>query len=318
MELRKLGTSDLSVTTVGLGAWAIGGGEYAFGWGPQDDKNSIDTIHAALDGGINWIDTAPVYGLGRSETVVGKALKDRRSSVIISTKCGLVWNPENRKIRNQLGYDSVLQECEDSLERLNTDVIDLYHIHWPNPDNSIEEAWEAIARLIKDGKVRYAAVSNFSPAQMDRISSIHPVTSLQPPYSMLVRDIEEEIIPYCRKHSIGITAYSPMQAGLLTGKMTRERIENLPDDDWRKFSRLFQEPNLSKNLQLVELLKDIAADFGKTPGQLAVAWTLRDPVVTSAIVGARKPEQVLQNIGASGWSLPEDVQNQIEAALKEL
>ncbi len=315
MEKRRLGNSDLMVTTVGLGAWAIGGGEYAFGWGSQDDRNSIRTIHAALDGGINWVDTAPVYGLGRSETVVGEALKNRRSSVILSTKCGLVWDPETRKISNNLSKKSVTAECEASLKRLQTDMIDLYHIHWPVPDESIEEAWEAISRLIEKGSIRYAAVSNFSPSQMDRVSKIHEITSLQPPYSMIERGIEQEIIPYCRDHSIGLTVYSPMQAGLLTGKLTRERIEGLPDDDWRKKSSHMREPALSANLELAETLSSLAADYGKTAGQLAVAWALRDPAVTTAIVGARRPEQAQQNIGASGWKLDEDLAEKIDQAL---
>ncbi len=316
MEYRKLGNSDLDITTVGLGAWAIGGGAYAYGWGPQDDAQSVRTIHAAVDSGINWIDTAPVYGLGRSESVTGQALKDRRSSVVLSTKCGLIWDEPTREVTGHLKKESVFQECEASLKRLDTDYIDLYHIHWPRPEEQIEEAWEAVAQLIRDGKVRFGAVSNFSPEQMDRVSRIHPVTSLQPPYSMLERGIEDEILPYCRDHHIGITVYSPMQAGLLTGKLTRHRIEQLPDDDWRRRSRHMREPNLTANLELADALTEIAADYGKTPGQLAVAWTLRDPAVTAAIVGARKPEQAAQNAGASGWELSDIVLQRISKVLE--
>ncbi len=317
MELRTLGTSDLRITTVGLGTWAIGGGDYAYGWGSQEDDESIQTIHAAIDAGINWIDTAPVYGLGRSEEVVGKAIKGKRQSLIISTKCGKVWNDQTREVGENLDADSVIGECEASLRRLGTNEIDLYHIHWPIPDASIEEGWEAIARLIKEGKVRYGAVSNFSPGQMRRIQPIHPVTSLQPPYSMLVRNIEDEIIPFCEKEKIGITVYSPMQAGLLTGKLTRERIENLPEDDWRKHHPLMQEPQLSANLEVAKRLTELAAEYGKTAGELAIAWSLRNEAVTSAIVGARRPDQILANVGASGWKLSDELLSEIDAVLKK-
>lgn len=303
MRTRKLGYSDLYLTTVGLGTWAIGG-PWQWGWGPQDDAESIAAIHRALELGINWIDTAPAYGVGHSEEIVGRAIMGRRDEVILATKCGLVWEEGSTTVTGRLTAQSVRAECEASLRRLHVDVIDLYQIHWPNPDEQIEEAWATIADLIREGKVRYAGVSNFSVEQLRRVQAIHPVASLQPPYSMLERGVEEELLPFCAANNIGVIVYSPMQAGLLTGKYTRERIAALPDDDWRKVrSPHFHEPALSANLELIEGLRPIAARHGRTLGQLAIAWVLRRPEVTAAIVGARRPSQIEETAPAADWEL---------------
>jgi aryl-alcohol dehydrogenase-like predicted oxidoreductase len=246
MQTRKLGYSDLHLTALGLGTWAIGGGEWAYGWGPQDDAESVAAIRHALDLGINWIDTAPAYGLGHAEEIIGQAIGGRREGVIIATKCGLVWDEGSTTPYGRLKADSVRQEVEASLRRLNVDVIDLYQIHWPaKSDEETEEAWSAIADLIQEGKLRYGGVSNFSVAQLKRVQAIHPVASLQSPYSLLRRGIEEELLAYCTANDIGVIVYSPMQAGLLTGKFTRERVSNLPDNDWRKQSPPFQNPELT-------------------------------------------------------------------------
>ena len=291
METRKLGNSDLDITRIGLGAWAMGGGDWEYAWGDQSNKDSIDTIHRALDIGINWIDTAPVYGLGVSESVVGEAIAGMSEKPYIFTKCSLVWG-DNRKVTSSLKADSLRKEVDDSLRRLGVDVIDLYQIHWPNPDNEIEEGWETLAEIQKAGKVRYIAVSNFSIEQMQRCQAIAPVTSNQPPYSIINHSIQNEILPFTQKENIGSIVYSPMQSGLLTGKMTRERIENLPDNDWRKRDQQFRDPNLTRNLELVETLKTIADKHGNTIPEVAIAWTLLNPAVTGAIVGARRPAQV--------------------------
>jgi aryl-alcohol dehydrogenase-like predicted oxidoreductase len=316
MQTRKLGYTDLYLTTVGLGTWAIGGGGWAYGWGPQDDTDSIRAIQRALDLGINWIDTAAVYGLGHSEEIVGKAIRGRRDQVVIATKCGLVWDEGSTTPYGRLKAWSVRQEVEASLRRLGVDVIDLYQIHWPNPDEDIEEAWATIADLVREGKVRYAGVSNFSVEQMKRIQPIHPIASLQPPYNMLRRDIEAEILPFCAANNIGVIVYSPMASGVLTEKFSRQWVASLPDDDWRKkYSGHLQEPELSANLALVEGLKAIAARYGRTVSQLAIAWTLRRPEVTAAIVGARRPEQIEQTAPASDWVLPPEVLAEIDDLL---
>jgi aryl-alcohol dehydrogenase-like predicted oxidoreductase len=308
MRTRKLGNSDLHLTTVGLGAWAMGGGGWDWGWGSQDDADSIATIHRALDLGVNWIDTAPVYGFGHSEEVVGKALAGLRHEVFVATKCGLVWDERKNASYSDLRSESIRREVEASLRRLNTDYIDLYQIHWPNPDEQIEEAWATIADLIQEGKVRYGGVSNFSVEQIERARSIHPVTSLQPPYSMLVRDIETDLLPYCEENGIGVIVYSPLQAGLLTGKFTRERLAQLPPDDWRTRNRHFQEPAFSRNLAFVEALRPIAERNSRTLAQLAIAWVLRKQAVTAAIVGARRPDQIEETAPAADWTLsPEDI-----------
>ena len=293
----------------------MGGGGWAFAWGDQDDNESIRAIQAGLDAGINWIDTAAVYGLGNAERVVGQAIKGRRDSVIVATKCGRVWDESTRAIGKRLRRESVLAECDASLERLGIDVIDLYQIHWPEPDEEIEEGWGAVAELIKAGKVRYGGVSNFSVAQLERAHAIHPVTSLQPPYSMLNRAIEAEILPWCEAHGVGILAYSPMQAGLLTGAFTRERAQALGQDDWRGRSPYFTEPGLTKNLTIVDRLRPIAAREGLTIAQLALAWVLRLPAVTSAIAGSRRPKQIEETVRAGGVVLAPEVLQEIEAIL---
>ena len=317
MRTRKLGNSELGLSAIGFGAWAIGGGDYQFGWGPQDDKESIEAIHRALDLGINWIDTAAVYGLGRSEEVVGRAIAGRRDKVIVATKCALVWD-EKRQTGNRLKASSVKKECEDSLRRLNTDVIDLYQIHWPNPDEDIEEGWRAVNDLVKEGKVRYGGVSNFSAAQMERVSKIAPIASLQPPYSLLNRAVETEILPYCGKNNIGVVAYSPMASGLLAGKFDEERVTRLPDEDWRKkYNENFKQPKLEKNLAFVKELSEIARDFGRSVSHLAIAWVLRRPEVTSAIVGSRNARQVEETTGAWDWELEPETIDRVEAAYKK-
>jgi aryl-alcohol dehydrogenase-like predicted oxidoreductase len=308
MQQRKLGYTDLHLTTVGFGAWAVGG-PWDFGWGPQDDDVSVATIQRALDLGINWIDTAAAYGLGHSEEVVGRALKGRRDGVIVATKCGLAWNdPSEKRVFNRLKAWSVRQEAEGSLQRLGVDLIDLYQVHWPNPDEDVEEAWTEIARMIEEGKIRYAGVSNFSVEQMRRAQAIHPVASLQPPYSLVDQRVEEELLAFCAANNIGVVVYSPMASGLLTGKFTAERIAALAPDDWRHRNDHFREPELSANLALIEGLRPIAARSGHTVGQLAIAWTLRRPELTAAIVGARRPDQVDEIVGASDFTLsPEEI-----------
>lgn len=317
METCRLGYSDLHLTRIGLGTWAIGGGGWDFGWGPQDDARSLVTIDRALELGINWIDTAAVYGFGHSEEIVGQAVAGRRNEVIIATKCGRVWDEGSTTPYGRLTAENVRQEAEDSRRRLGVDVIDLYQIHWPDPEEQIEEAWATIAELIEEGKVRYGGVSNFSVEQLERIRPIHPVASLQPPYNMLARDIEEDLLPYCAENDIGVVAYSPMMSGLLTGKYDRESIQNLPDDDWRKDSTQFTDPELSANLELIEGLRPIAERQGKTLAQLAIAWVLRRPEVTAAIVGARRPDQIEETVKAGGWQLSEEDLVEIESLLEE-
>ncbi len=313
METRQLGVSDLKITPIGLGTWAIGGGNWEFGWGSQDDEESIATIHRALDMGINWIDTAAVYGLGRSEEVVGQAIKGLSQRPYIFTKCSMIWD-EQRTVGHSLKKASVKREAEDSLRRLQIETIDLYQIHWPNPEAEIEEGWEAMAELQREGKVRYLGVSNFNVAQMRRAQKIAPITSLQPPYSLLEREIEAEILPYCERNQIGVIAYSPMASGLLSGKMTRTRVAAFPKDDWRRNSPSFTEPQLSRNLYLVETLRDIGTRHGRTAGEVAIAWTLRRPEVTGAIVGARRPEQLDGVIGAGTFRLTDEEIAEIERA----
>ncbi|MDC0324296.1 aldo/keto reductase [Verrucomicrobia bacterium] len=298
MKTRKLGYSDLHLTPIGLGTWAMGGGDWKFGWGDQDDAASIASVHQALDAGVNWIDTAAIYGHGHAERVVGKAIQDRRDDVLIATKCGRVWEGESREIGKSLRRESVHREVDVSLQRLGIDCIDLYQIHWPEPDEEIEEGWGAVAELVEAGKIRYAGVSNFNMEQLKRIQPIHPVTSLQPPYSMLRREVEEEILPYCRENQIGIVAYSPMQAGLLTGRFSKERVQNLPANDWRKANPFFTSPQLEANLSIIEQLRPVAAQMEITLPQLALAWVLRRSEMTAAIAGARRPEQILETVKA--------------------
>lgn len=314
MQTRPLGNSDLHITPLGIGAWAMGGAGWAFSWGPQEDKDSIDAIHAALDLGLNWIDTAAVYGLGHSEEVVGRAVKGLSTKPYIFTKCARIWN-DDRQIGKCLKADSVRRECEASLRRLQVDVIDLYQIHWPEPDEDVEEGWSTVAALQKEGKVRWIGVSNFSVEQLRRAQAIAPVTSLQPPYSLLERKIEAEVMPYVAQNNIGVICYSPMKAGLLSGAMTRERALNLPEGDWRRRNPAFQEPALTKNLELVETLKEIGGRHGRLAGEVAIAWTLRRPEITAAIVGIRSPEQIKGLIGAAGFRLSPEEITQIESRL---
>jgi len=323
VKTKTLGNSDLDITSVGLGTWAIGG-DWSFGWGPQEDAQSVAAIRHAVDRGINWIDTAPVYGCGHAETIVARALKEAGSlhRPLVFTKCGLVWD-DDKNVSHVLKTDSVRREVDDSLRRLQIDVLDLCQIHWPSfppgsPAPDIEEAWTALAELVEQGKIRYIGVSNFDVSQLGRVRPIAPVTSLQPPYSMLMRGIEDEILPYCREQGIGVIAYSPMHNGLLSGKMTRQRIAALPETDWRKnVNPAFREPALSRNLELVELLRGIGARHGRSVAEVAVAWTLRDPAVTGAIVGARRPDQVDGFIGAMDFRLGEDDIAEIGEALPE-
>jgi len=318
VRTRKLGYTDLRLTTMGLGTWAIGGGGWQWGWGPQDDAESIAALQRGLDLGINWIDTAAAYGLGRAEEVVGRAIAGRRGEVIVATKCGLVWDEGSTEVYGRLTAESIRAECEASLRRLNVDVIDLYQIHWPIDEEHLEEAWSTISDLIQEGKVRYAGVSNFSVAQLKRIQPLHPLASLQPPYSMLERGVEEELLPYCAANDIGLVVYSPMQTGLLTGKYTKERIASLPDEDWRKDRNPhFQEPALSANLALVEKLRPIAERNGRTLAQLAIAWVLRRPEVTAAIVGSRRPSQIEGTAPAGDWVLSAEDIAEIDALLTE-
>jgi aryl-alcohol dehydrogenase-like predicted oxidoreductase len=313
MNTRQLGNSDLHLSEVGFGAWAVGGGGYAFGWGAQDDNESIAAIHRALELGVNWIDTAPVYGLGHSEEVVGKAIKGKK--VIIATKCSQVWD-EHCNITNSLRAESVKRECEASLKRLQIECIDLYQIHWPGDSEHIEEGWRAIGDLISAGKIRYAGVSNFQydMSHMHRTQAVRPIASLQGAYSMLRRYPEAAPFDYLRENNIGFLAYSPMQAGILTGKFHLARVAK---DDWRRNTHEYKEPNLSINHDFVEALRPIAGKYDKTVAQLVIAWVLRRPEVTSAIVGARRPSQIEETVGGAGWKIaPEDL-NHIDELLAE-
>jgi aryl-alcohol dehydrogenase-like predicted oxidoreductase len=323
MRTRRLGTTGLDITVMGVGAWAMGGPDYAFGWGPQDDADSIAAIHRALDAGINWIDTAPVYGLGRSEEVVARALKERGSSrrPFVFTKCSLVWDAQGQ-ISHSLKADSVRREVDASLRRLDTDVIDLLQIHWSKPfgtigdGTDIEEGWRTLLELQQAGKIRHAAVSNFNVAEMERLRAIAPIASLQPPYSLIRRNVEPQLLPYCLSHNIGVIVYSPMAAGILTGSMTRERAASLPPNDWRSNSPELKEPKLSRNLALVETLKAVGERHGSVAaGAVAVAWTLRHPAVTGAIVGFRAPRQVEGIVAAADIRLSDDDVREIESRL---
>src|SRR5260370_193323 len=299
MTLRALGQSALRITPIGIGAWAIGGGKWEFAWGAQDDQESIAAIRTGLDHGINWIDTAAVYGLGHSESVVGQAVKGLRTRPYIFSKCSLVWD-DSGTISHNLRAASIRREAESSLRRLSLDTIDLYQIHWPawsgNPESaspgSIEEAVGALAKLQAEGKVRHIGVSNFNAQQMQRALSVAPIASLQPPYSLLATDVQSSILPFALEHQIGVIVYSPMASGLLSGSMTRQRIAGLPEDDWRKHSPNFQEPLLSRNLRLVETLRAIGRRHNATPGEVAIAWTLRNPAVTGAIICGLSAQQV--------------------------
>jgi aryl-alcohol dehydrogenase-like predicted oxidoreductase len=310
---RQLGETGLEVTRLGLGAWAIGGGGWEFGWGPQDDDQSIAAIHHALDQDINWIDTAAAYGFGRSEEIVGRALEGLRAPPYLFTKCSLLEGP-GRKVVHSLKRDSILREAEASLKRLGIDAIDLYQIHWPIPESDIEEGWSALAELKQAGLVRHIGVSNFDVEQLRRIQQIAPVETLQPQYSLIERDVEPEILPFCERERIGVIVYSPMGSGMLSGGMTRERIASLAEDDWRKHDARFTEPQLSRNLDLVQRLTAVADRHDTTPGAVAVAWTLRNPAVDAAIVGFRRPDQVDPILPAAGLELTDQDLAEIEGS----
>ena len=311
---QKLGKSDLEITRVGIGAWAMGGGGWKNSWGPQDDNDSIAAIHAALDHGVNWIDTAAVYGLGHSEEVVARALKGRRNRPFVFTKAARLWDREGN-IYGSLRAASIREGLEGSLHRLRVDVIDLYQIHWPDPEADIEEGWDEMARLKEEGKVRYIGVSNFNVEQMKRAAALAPITSLQPPYSLLARDIEGETLPYAQRQNIGVIVYSPMYSGLLSGSMTHARVKALPPDDWRSRNPNFQLPLLQRNLSLAKLLGQIGRDHGATAGEVAIAWTLKNPAVTAAIVGMRTALQAEGVVGAAELSLSDFEVEEIEGAL---
>lgn len=302
MEKRQLGHTDLHITRLGFGAWAIGGGGWDYAWGPQDDADSIAAIHRALDLGMNWIDTAAVYGLGHSEEVVAKALHGLAERPYVFTKCELVWD-EQGAITGNLKRDSLRREVEASLRRLQVDVIDLYQVHWPEPDEDIEEGWQALAELKAEGKVRWIGVSNFDVAQMQRVQAFAPIASLQPPYSLIKPEVQEAILPFCLQQNIGVIVYSPMHSGLLSGAFTAERAASLAADDWRSRDDEFKEPRLSRNLALAATLGEIGAAYGRSAGEVAIAWTLHNPAVTAAIVGARSPKQVEGIIGAADLTL---------------
>jgi aryl-alcohol dehydrogenase-like predicted oxidoreductase len=311
LKTTQLGETGLEITRVGFGAWAIGGGGWQFGWGPQEDEESIQTIHRALELGVNWIDTAAAYGFGHSEEVVGRALVGLPRRPYVFTKASLVQGPDGRVVNN-LKRDSILREAEGSLERLGLDAIDLYQIHWPNPEADIEEGWSAFAELKEQGLVRHIGVSNFDVGQLQRIQQIAPVETLQPPYSLIAREVEDNILPFAEHEGIGVIAYSPMGSGLLTAAMTRERIQGLPENDWRKHSERFQEPQLSQHLAVVEQLKRVAARMDTTPGAVAVAWALRNPAVDGAIIGLRRPDQVASIVQAAGLELSDAEVAEIE------
>jgi aryl-alcohol dehydrogenase-like predicted oxidoreductase len=313
MKKRKLGKYGPELSEIGLGAWVFGG-RGPWSWGPADDHESIDTIHRAIDLGINWIDTAPAYGLGHSEEIVGKAIKAKRDDVYIATKCGVVWNKKT-KVRHDLSPHSIRSEVEGSLARLGVETIDLYQIHWPDPNMPIEKSWREMARLQKEGKVRWLGVSNFDIDLLERCEKIHHIDSLQPLYSLLRRDVEKGVLDFCSRNGIGVVAYSPLSSGLLTGRFDRQKIA---PDDWRAKSPNFQEPLLSKYLSFVERLRPIAQKYDKTVGQLAISWVLRNPAITAAIVGARRVSQIEENVSASGWQIEKGDMIQIEDLLREL
>ena len=309
MNTRPLGNSDMHITHVGFGAWAVGGSDWQFGWGAQEDADSIAAIHKALELGVNWIDTAAVYGLGHSEEVVARALDDWKGPrPYLFTKCGMIWD-DARTVDYSLRAASIRRECENSLRRLKTDVIDLYQIHWPADElEETEEGWHTLAALQKEGKVRWLGASNFSREELGRAQAIAPVTSLQPPYSLIKRGIEGEQLPWCEAHNVGVIVYSPMASGLLTGAMSKDRAAKLPKEDWRSKNAEFQEPKLSQNLALAERLRAVGERHGRTAGEAAIAWTLRLPAVTAAIVGARNAAQVEGIVGGGDWKLtPEEI-----------
>jgi aryl-alcohol dehydrogenase-like predicted oxidoreductase len=307
----ELGSTGMEITRVGFGAWAIGGGGFEWSWGAQEDEESIAAIHHALELGVNWIDTAAQYGFGHSEEVVGRAIAGSDERPYVFTKGGQPEGPGGTTLHD-LTRDGLRREIEGSLSRLGLETVDLYQIHWPIPDEQIEEGWAALVELRDEGLTRHIGVSNFSVEQLRRAQGIAPVETLQPPYSLVAREAEEEILPFSEQERIGVIVYSPMASGLLTGKMTRERIESLPDDDWRKRSPEFREPRLSEHLNLVERLEAVAARHGVTPGAVAAAWTLRNPAVDGAIVGFRRPDQVDPILAAANLELSDEDVAEIE------
>jgi aryl-alcohol dehydrogenase-like predicted oxidoreductase len=323
VNLRQLGNSDLHITPIGIGAWAMGGGNWEWGWGPQNDSDSMHAIYEGLESGLNWIDTAAAYGLGHSETVVGRALKNMPDRAYVFTKCSLVWD-ESGQISHNLQAASIRRELDGSLKRLDIEQIDLYQIHWPAwngaPESaspgSIEEAVSTLAEMQRQGKIRYIGVSNFDAGQMKRALAVASVISVQPPYSLVARDVESSILPFAKDNHIGVIVYSPMYSGLLSGAMTSERIARLPEDDWRKRNPNFQEPLLSRNLRLVQTLGSIGNRHNASPGEVAIAWTLRNPAVTAAIVGVRTAKQVRGIAGAARLRLNAAEAAEIENSLK--
>jgi len=313
LKTTQLGRTGLEITRVGFGAWAIGGGGWEFGWGPQKDAQSVTAIHRALELGVNWIDTAAAYGFGHSESIVGQALADIPAAQrpYVFTKASLLEGPDRRVIHS-LKRDSIMREAHASIERLGVDAIDLYQIHWPDPEPDIEEGWAALAELKEQGLVRHIGVSNFDVEQLRRIQQIAPVETLQPPYSLIGREIESEILPFAEREQIGVIVYSPMASGLLSGSMTRERIASLPDDDWRKHDTRFREPELERNLELVKRLTAVADRHRTVAGAVAIAWTLRNPAVDAAIIGFRSPEQVEPLVAAARIDLSDEDLNQID------
>ncbi len=305
MEFRKLGNTELECTTIGFGAWVIGG----WLWGGADDNESIAAIQRAFDLGINFFDTAAVYGFGRSERLIGKALKGHRDEVIIATKCGLEWDEEENVTRNS-SREHVLRTCEESLKRLDTDYIDLHQVHWPDPNTPVEETIEALEELVRQGKIRYYGVSNFDVPLLERCMAVGRVSSLQNKYNLLEREIENAELPYCREHNIGVLAYSPMARGLLTGKFTEDW--KFKEGDSRANNKMFQGETFKRNLRIVARLKELAAEHGRTVAQLALAWVLSQPGVTVALAGTRKPEQIEETAQASGWQLDEETLARID------
>jgi aryl-alcohol dehydrogenase-like predicted oxidoreductase len=314
MDKKKLGNSDLELTPIGFGSWAVGGGDWQFSWGPQDDNDSIAAIHKALELGINWIDTAAVYGLGHSEEVVARALKTTSHHPYIFTKCGLVWG-EKREVSNSLKH--IRREAEDSLRRLAVDAIDLYQVHWPKPDEEVEEAWGVMADLQREGKVRWIGVSNFSVDQMERAMKIAPITSNQPPYSMLNRAVESAILPFCEQNGIGVINYAPMHSGLLTGAMSKQRVASFPSDDFRRNAKNYQEPLLSRNLAVADFIGKIGSRHGVSAGVVAIAWTLHHSAITAAIVGGRSAKQIEGVIPAATFRLSQDEFSEIQNYLSQ-
>jgi aryl-alcohol dehydrogenase-like predicted oxidoreductase len=315
LDTTQLGQTGLEITRVGFGAWAIGGGDWEFGWGPQEDEQSLAAIHRALEQGVNWIDTAAAYGFGHSERIVGRALQGLAKRPYVFTKCSLLEGP-GRRVIHSLKRDSILREAEASLERLRIDAIDLYQIHWPDPPEDIEEGWAALAELKHQGLVRHIGVSNFDVEQLRGIQQIAPVETLQPEYSLVVRDAEQELLPFAEAEGIGVIGYSPMSSGLLTGRMTRPRIAQLPEDDWRKRDQRFREPQLSHNLELVDRLTAVADRHDTVPGAVAIAWTLGNPAVDGAIVGFRAPDQVDPLLAAAGLELTRADLDEIEGGAR--